>query len=190
MIDPNCSLVGNVEFVAHVGEIITIGTRSDQGGRSHHRHSAARRTHRAHSHTTIRIGHVFLQEHLGNGANEVLRDHVAGERITDNLRVAGANRLGRIEAGIWMSAERVVNRCAAHAEVPARFHHRRDGINHRIGHGMAEAFKVCEKEGLLVADRAAERTAKIILHEMVAAHGVKCVCVHRAVSQKFIYGSV
>ena len=66
------------------------------------------------------------------------------------------------------------------------------GVNHGVGLDVAQAFVVHEEEGLArMPDRAAERSAKVVLHQEISrAHLVEGVGVHVAVAQEFVGGAV
>ncbi len=93
------------------------------------------------------------------------RNFVVGERVANDLRIAGADGFGRIEVRISAGAERIVDGCAAHAEIAGDFSGRGNRFHHRVCFGVAQALIVDEEKSLGVHHRAAEGRAEIVLDE-------------------------
>ena len=89
-----------------------------------------------------------------------------------------------------MRAEWIVDVDSALGEVPVDFSQRGHGVNHGVRHGMAKALIVHEEEGLGVRDGPAERSTKVVLHQVVVAHGIEGGGVERAIAQELVGGAV
>src|SRR5205823_12092038 len=84
----------------------------------------------------------------------------------------------------------IVDIDAALTEVSADLLSGRHGVNHGVGHCMAEAFIVQEEESSFVSKWAPQRCAKIVLHHVIVSHGFERCSIHSSVAQELVNRAV
>src|SRR5213078_4515446 len=87
-------------------------------------------------------------------------------------------------------AKGIVDIDSALREVAIDFRQRRYGINHGVRHGMAIAFIVQKEKSPVMRYWSAEGRAKIVLHQMIVAHGTERSGIERAIAQKLVRSAV
>src|SRR5205807_1025670 len=113
----------------------------------------------------------------------LLRDDVAGKRITNDLRVVRADGFRRVEARVRVRTEGVVDGRAAQTEVAVDFTGGGHGVYHRHGLSETQALVVGEEEAAVADDWAAEASAEIVSHKMIRRiHLVEGARVERVVA--------
>ena len=166
LVNAGSALIVDLELVANIHVVIAVGARSDNPGQSHGCGATGHRHARHH----IRLRNVLLQESLC--------------RLVDTARV---NNIGNaVELELSAPICRIVNINSTLAEVLRRRH----GIDHRLGHRMAEAFIVQEEKSPLVGKRASERCAEVVLHHVIVAHGFERSSIQSSIAKKFVNRAV
>src|SRR6266436_8213221 len=170
MVHPKRSLVLKMSFVADIKVIAGI------------------RRYRHHHH--IRLGYILEEKALQKRVDPVRWNLIVGKLSARVRKIRGPSRQTWVEIGILDRRSRVVDFGVAHAEIASDFVLRRDGQNLGVRLRQAQALIIDKEKCLLPDERTAERSAKIVLHQVIVAHGREGAGIHRTVAEKFVYRSV
>src|SRR5258708_9179347 len=170
MVHAKGSLVLKMTFVANI-EVI-VGIRRPR----HHHH--------------VRLAYILQEKALEKRIDPVRRNLIVGKLNARVRKIRRSSWQTWVEIGILDRRRRIVDFDVAYAEIAPDFVLCRNGQNLCVRLRQAQALVIDKEKCLLPDERTAERSAEIVLHQVIVAHGREGAGIHRTVAQKFVYRSV